>query len=173
MPCAAPRALHSSPVASRTYSELWKHPREGAVVVAVLVALGGDSKLSDAFLQRNIVLVLKRAAEQLSPKEIHDRVFFRWRKPSRANVRNALTSLRDKGCVICFGSTRDRKCEATSVRPVDMRGKSAGSAVGLAMGSEQHRQASYRACGVVPTGTALERAWPMMFGQHPETEEDE
>lgn len=129
--------------------------------------------MSGAFLQRNIMRVLKSAGGQLSPKEIHDRVFFRWRKPSRDNVRIRLAELRDKGCVICFGSTRDRKCEATSVRPVDMRGKSAGSAVGLAMGSEQHRQASYRACGVVPTGTALERFWPMMFGQHAATDEDE
>lgn len=129
--------------------------------------------MSEAFLQRNIVLVLKRATVKLSPKEIHDRVFFRWRKPSRANVRDALMSLRDKGCVICFGSTRNRKCEATTVRPVDMRGTSPGSAFGRAMTVEMSREEAHRVCGVIPTGTALERAWPMVFGQHPETDEDE
>lgn len=132
-----------------------------------------------AFLQRNIVRVLREVAEGLSPREIHKRVHFLWRTPPEQSVRDALRTLREKGCVICSGRTRDRKCKATTVRPVKMTGFSPGSSIGLAIGSEQFRQEAYRTCGVVPTptlspgrGSALERHWPMVFGQHP-AEEDE
>lgn len=129
--------------------------------------------MSGAFLQRNIMRVLKKAEQGLSPKEIYELVFMRWRKPSRDNVRRRLTELRDKGCVICTGRTSDRKCKATNVRPVSMRGKSPGSAFGRAIAIEVVRQEGYRYCGTIPTGTTLERFWPMMFGQHAATDEDE
>lgn len=108
----------------------------------------------------------------LRPREIRQRITFHRRRPSKDSIEKALKRLRLSGCVTSSGNTFQRLYEVvTNSRPVERRGRSPGSAFGRAIGTELTRQAAWNSCGIIPSGSALERAWPM-FGTKTKTEDN-